>query len=50
MWDIKQKATNKQNKQIHKAQHHAFWGRRDWEDEEDKRGQVYGDGRRLDFG
>ena len=58
MWDIKQKATTKQNKQTNKNHTHRYRqqtrvyqrGRAAGENEEGTGGQTLGDRRRLDFG
>lgn len=51
MGDIKQKATNKTNAQTQTTEDWLPEGKREGrKDEEDKRGQMYGDGGRIDFG
>ena len=55
MWDIKQKATNdKQGKQTKAHRHRQQYGGYQRERElgvlKGRGGQVYGDGRRFDFG
>lgn len=49
MWDIKQKAANK-NPHGHRQQNGGWGGGGQGEVEEGKQGQVHSDGRRLDFG
>ena len=54
MWDIRQKATNEQTRKTkthrHRQQYGGYKGSGLWGLVNVKRGQIYGDRRRFDFG
>ena len=54
MWDIKLEATNEQARQIKthrpRQQYNSYQRERGWKLVKDKGNQIYGDGKRLDFG